>query len=108
MKVLLFKCCKCQKIFKVPEPSAPSPPEKVKCPECGNPYTESIPSWMPIGLISYEDQPLWEYECQQCQHVFKLPVPSSPSQEEEIRCPRCDGDHIHRLTMFRHEPLHTG
>ena len=34
----------------------------------------------------YEGPPVWEYECQQCQNRFKLPVPSSPSQEKEITC----------------------
>ena len=104
-----YLCQQCRNVFKLTMTGSITPEEKeVKCPNCGSSQIEVLRSWAPTGFDSHEGKTLWEYECQQCQNVFKLPVPSSPSQEKEIKCPECGGSHIHRLTIFGYEPLHCG
>jgi putative FmdB family regulatory protein len=103
-----YLCHQCQNIFRLPaDDSTPSAIE-VKCPRCGSTHIDELPSWVPIGSNLPEGPPVWEYECQQCRKVFKLPAPGSPSQEKEIRCPACASGHIHRLTSLGAQPLYCG
>ena len=108
MDEYIYLCQQCQTIFKLPVPGGPSPEKEAKCPECGSRYVERLPSWAPLGSDLAEGPPMWDCECQQCQTVFKLPVPSSPSQAKEAKCPECGGKHIHRLTPAGFEPLYCG
>lgn len=102
----LYLCHQCQNVFKSPVPGDSPQEIEAKCPRCGSTHVEELPSWAPIGFT--EGSPTWEYECQLCKHVFKLPVPGSPSQEKGIKCPACEGGHIHRLTAIGGEPLYCG
>ena len=104
----IYLCQQCQHVFKLSVTSGSPPEKEAKCPVCESSHLEEVPSWVPIGFNLSEGSPQWEYECQQCQNVFKLPVPSSPSQEKEVRCPACGGSHIHRLTPTGFEPLYCG
>ncbi|HJX12372.1 MAG TPA: hypothetical protein VJ377_02470 [Dehalococcoidales bacterium] len=78
------------------------------CPRCGSARITELPSWAPAGLVLSEAPLEWEYECQSCRHVFKLPVPASPSKEKEITCPACGAAHIHRITAAGSAPLYCG
>lgn len=102
----IYLCHQCQNVFKLAAPADSA--KGVKCPRCGSSRAEAMPSWTPLGFNLDEGTSMWEYECQQCRHVFKLPVPSSPSQEKGIKCPACAGGHIHRLTPTGGEPLYCG
>ena len=105
----IYLCHQCKNVFKLPMTCNITPEKKqVRCPECGSFHTEEMPHWAPIGFDVSEDLSMWEYECQQCQNVFKLPVPSRPSQEKEIKCPACGGGHIHRLTAIGGVPMYCG
>jgi len=107
MEEFIYLCQHCRNIFKSPLTcSITLEKEEKKCPKCGSFQIEEMPSWVPIGFT--EGSLMWEYECQQCKNVFKLPVPSSPSQEKEIECPVCGGGHIHRLTSTGVQPLYCG
>ena len=108
MEECMYSCQQCQNVFKLSMPSGSSLEKEAKCPKCGSSHLEALPSWVPTGSNLYEGPPVWEYECQQCQNAFKLPVPSSPSQEKEIKCPECGGGHIHRLTSTGYLPLYCG
>ena len=100
-------CRQCRNVFKLPVSDSATPEkEELKCPACGSPDVEDVPAWAPIGFT--EGSPTWEYECQQCQHVFRRPVPDSPAQEKAIKCPECGGGHIHRLTPTGGAPLYCG
>jgi len=103
-----YLCHRCQNVFKLSVSDSPPPEKKAECPKCSSTDIERLPSWAPIGFNLHEGSPMWEYECQQCQNAFKLPVPGSPSQEKEIRCPACGGGHIHRLTAAGGVPLYCG
>lgn len=103
-----YLCHQCGNIFRMSEGSTHQPEKRPVCPQCGHSQVRELPTWAPIGIELYEGKAEWEYECQQCQHRFKLPVPNSPSQERNIRCPICEGGHIHRLTRTGFEPLYCG
>jgi rRNA maturation endonuclease Nob1 len=95
-------CHQCGSIFRL------APDKEAKCPQCGSSQVRELPSWVPMGSDLSEAQSVWQYECQQCQKKFELPVPANPSQEKIIRCPVCNGGHIHRLTPSGYEPLYCG
>jgi len=103
-----YLCHQCGNIFKVPLENTRNSGDETTCPKCGSSGVRNLPSWEPLGSGLSELPPEWEYECQSCQHRFRLPVPDSPSQEKSIKCPECDGGHIHRLTRTGSEPLYCG
>ena len=103
-----YSCHQCNYVFKLSVAGSLTMDIKASCPKCGSDFVNVLPSWEPLGTTLSETTHMWEYECQQCQHVFKLPVPSSPSQAKEARCPACGGKHIHRLTPAGFEPLYCG
>jgi len=104
----IYLCHQCGNIFRLPADISQLSKNDIKCPQCGHPGIRELPSWVPVGSNLSEAPLEWEYECQQCQHKFKLPVPGSPSQEKSIECPSCHGGHIHRLTAAGYEPLYCG
>ncbi|OGO23545.1 MAG: hypothetical protein A2144_11130 [Chloroflexi bacterium RBG_16_50_9] len=108
MEDYTYLCHQCQNVFRLPATQNGTAEKVKKCPKCSSTQIEELPSWAPIGANLSEGPPVWECECQQCQKVFKLPVPGSPSREKEIACPACGGRHIHRLTPMGAEPLYCG
>ncbi len=105
-----YVCNKCRNVFSVQQLacSITGGHEVVACPACGSHDTAAVPVWEPIGFHSHEEVREWEYQCQDCKKTFKLPVPSSPSEERSIRCPDCGSDHIHRLTLLDGVPMYCG
>lgn len=108
---IVYQCRACQQVFRVARPAACSldgshagPPE-VKCPGCGSADAKEIP-WAPLEFN--ENPNTWQYQCQQCRHIFERPIPSSPSAEKEMTCPECRAADIRRLTAIRGEPLYCG
>jgi len=102
-------CRQCRNIFKLSMPAGSPPDLKACCPLCGSSEVEESPAWAPLGsgsniFINSE----WEYECQECRRMFKMPIPESPSEEKERECPSCKSRHIHRLNMIGGEPLYCG
>ena len=77
MEEYTYSCRQCRNVFRLTVPGESSPAEEAKCPGCGSPDIEEMPSWAPIGSNLSEDPAVWECACQQCQNVFKLPVPGS-------------------------------
>jgi DNA-directed RNA polymerase subunit RPC12/RpoP len=104
----IYLCRQCKNVFRLPADSAHTLEKELQCPQCGDSQIKKLPSWVPAGSDLSEGQSLWQYECQQCKKVFKLPVPGSPSQEKVIRCPACGGGHIHRMTTSGVVPLYCG
>ena len=107
MAELTYMCRQCRNVFRLAVADSPSEKEAT-CPGCGSADIEEVPSWAPIGFTLSEEPPMWECACQQCQNVFEIPVPASPAEAKEIRCPLCGGGHIHRLTPAGVEPLYCG
>jgi putative FmdB family regulatory protein len=103
----VYSCQECHHVFRLPAADS-STDRDVRCPDCGSTHTRELSAWVPLGADLDEGTSQWEYECQECHHVFKRPVPTSPSQEREIACPACGGRHIHRLTAIGGEPLYCG
>ena len=108
MGEILYLCHRCGNIFRLTLDTSPTTDKKPPCPQCGESSTRELPSWVPAGSDLDHAPAEWDYECQDCQEKFKLPVPRSPSQEKNIICPTCRGTHIHRLTPAGYEPLYCG
>ena len=108
MSEALYRCLKCQNVFKPPQVCSLTAEGVVNCPACGSPQTEALPAWAPAGSGLAEAENIWEYECQECKHTFKRPVPASPAEAKEVRCPECGGSHLHRSTPVGSQPLYCG
>jgi putative FmdB family regulatory protein len=100
-----YLCSRCGKVFRLADSEVE---QAMQCPYCKDNNIKKLPYWAPAGSDVVEDKPVWEYQCQLCQHTFKLPIPGSPSEEKGIKCPACGGGHIHRLTSVGGEPLYCG
>ena len=103
-----YLCQNCGNIFRTPAGACVLNPEDIRCPQCDSSQTRVLPSWAPLGSDISEGHTTWQYECQECKEKFELPILGSPSGEKNIRCPVCNGTHIHRLTPGGYEPLYCG
>ncbi len=100
-------CKQCRNVFRS-QPDNDLLQQETRCPRCGSSNLEEAPAWAPLGSgMNIFDSSEWEYECQQCQKKFKMPIPKSPAEEKERRCPTCNSEHIHCLTAGG-EPLYCG
>jgi rRNA maturation endonuclease Nob1 len=102
-------CKQCRNVFKSALQPGSSVDGKVCCPKCQGLVVIEAPVWAPLGSGSniFEDS-TWEYQCQQCRHTFKLPIPRSPSEDKNRRCPSCGGGHLHLITDIGAQPLYCG
>ena len=99
-------CKQCRNVFDIVT-SGSSSNEKPHCPACESSDTMEAPSWAPLGSgFNIFESNEWEYVCQQCQHVFKMPIPKSPSEDKSRRCPICNSNHLHLLTNAGALPLY--
>jgi len=108
MAECIYLCQRCGNVFKLPSDSSYPREKELRCPQCGDFQIRELPSWVPFGSDLNHTPTEWDCECQACRKRFKLPVPTSPSQEKGITCPACDGHHIHRLTPAGYIPLYCG
>ena len=101
-----YACYQCKALFELAVSPSGEGQEGAKCPNCGSTQIEKLPSWIPEGfnLELYFSPPEWEYKCHQCTIVFKLPVPSGPTEEKQRKCPACGSMDIERLTALVVEP----
>jgi DNA-directed RNA polymerase subunit RPC12/RpoP len=104
----IYLCKECRNLLKATIADDAAPKTAPNCPVCGSSQMSEIPCWVPAGSDLGSDTYTWEYECQECRNRFRMPIPSSPSQEKDIKCPSCGATHIHRLTPMGGEPLHCG
>ena len=52
----------------------------MECPVCGADDIVEAPAWAPLGAgWNIFEGNEWEYECQECRHTFKMPIPGSPA-----------------------------
>ena len=103
-----YLCQNCHNLFKLELDLSSVNQNDLTCPKCGSTQINNLPSWSPTGSNLDVCKLEWEYQCQDCNNIFKLPIPTSPEQEKEIICPECNGGHIHRLTPTGGEPLYCG
>jgi DNA-directed RNA polymerase subunit RPC12/RpoP len=87
-----------------------SPPnEKVHCPTCCGVDIIEAPPWAPLDSgTNIFDGNEWQYECQDCKSKFKMPIPQSPSEDKNRKCPVCNSGHLHLLTGAKAIPLYCG
>jgi DNA-directed RNA polymerase subunit RPC12/RpoP len=104
-----FLCKQCLNVFDHAVSDSLSPGEKIKCPACCGFDVVEAPPWVPLdsGTNIFETD-TWEYECQQCKHKFKMPIPKSPTEDKNRRCPVCNSGHLHLLTGKENLPLYCG
>ena len=104
-----FLCKQCRHVFDSEISNGSSLNQEVYCPACGNSDVMEAPAWAPLdsGWNIFESNE-WEYECQECKHTFKLPIPQSPAEGESRKCPVCNSGHLHLLTGGKALPLHCG
>jgi Zn finger protein HypA/HybF involved in hydrogenase expression len=104
-----FLCKECRHVFDLDIPDGSCLIGGVHCPECGSSDVVETPAWAPLGSgWNIFETNEWEYECQQCKRTFKLPIPKSPSEGENRKCPFCNSNHLHLLTGGKALPLHCG
>ena len=104
-----FLCRTCRYVFDQVVPGDGSSRPGMACPLCGSDDITETPAWAPLGSgWNIFEGNEWEYECQECRHTFKMPIPKSPSEERSRRCPECHGGHLHRFTGGKALPLHCG
>jgi Zn finger protein HypA/HybF involved in hydrogenase expression len=104
-----FLCKECRNIFVMSTVESRSSDRKPGCPKCESSNVIEAPAWSPLGSGAniFEDSN-WKYECQRCKHVFKMPIPKSPTEEKGRTCPICSGVHLHLLTAMGAQPLYCG
>ncbi|OGN96984.1 MAG: hypothetical protein A2Y89_04750 [Chloroflexi bacterium RBG_13_51_18] len=102
-----FLCKQCWNVFDVASSDSATTDEKVHCPACGSADVMEAPPWAPLdsGKNIFKSNE-WEYECQQCKHHFKMPIPKSPSEDKSRKCPACNSGHLHLLTGKEALPLY--
>lgn len=104
-----FLCKQCRHVFDLEMPRDSSLDKEVHCTKCGGSDVMEAPTWAPLGSgWNILESTVWEYECQQCKHVFKMPIPKSPAEDKSRRCPACNSGHLHLLTNMGGLPLHCG
>ena len=101
-----FLCKTCRNVFDSPDTDNNRDID-IKCPSCCGTDVMEAPAWAPLdsGRNIFQSNE-WEYECQQCKHKFKMPIPKSPSEDKSRRCPACGGSHLHLLTGEKALPLY--
>ena len=108
-KSTTFFCRQCKNIFRLPVSTGPPLNREVRCSLCESLDVEESPAWAPLGSgtnIFFESE--WEYECRECHFQFKMPIPASPSEDKERKCPVCFNQHIDKLNFIGGEPLYCG
>ena len=80
-----------------------------RCPHCGSSQVMKAPPWAPFGSgFNIFEGSTWKYECQQCGHKFEMPIPKSPTENKDRKCPECGQGHLHLLTEIGALPLYCG
>jgi DNA-directed RNA polymerase subunit RPC12/RpoP len=102
-------CKQCWFVFDMAISDSYSSDAEIHCPACCSTNVMEAPSWAPLGsgLNIFEGNE-WSYECQQCKGKFKMPIPKSPSEDKNRRCPVCNSGHLHLLTGAKALPLYCG
>jgi DNA-directed RNA polymerase subunit RPC12/RpoP len=104
-----FLCKQCQYVFDAAISDVTSPDTNVHCPVCCGTNVTEAPPWAPLGSgLNIFESDTWEYECQQCLHKFTMPIPQSPTEDRNRRCPLCNSGHLHLLTGKKALPLYCG
>jgi DNA-directed RNA polymerase subunit RPC12/RpoP len=104
-----FLCKQCRHVFDLAKPGDSDLDNKIHCPACGSSDVIEAPTWAPLGSgWNIFESTSWEYECQQCKHTFKLPIPKSPEEDKNRRCPICNSGHLHLLIDNVATPLYCG
>ena len=104
-----FLCRVCRHVFDIRVLENGLTVQAIICPACGAKDITEAPAWAPLGSgWNIFEGNEWEYECQECRHTFKMPIPRSPAEEKARRCPACESGHLHRFTGGKALPLHCG
>ena len=104
-----FLCKHCRHVFDQAITGGASLDEQLHCAKCGSVDVIEAPAWAPLGSgMNVFDNDTWEYECQECQQTFKMPIPRSPSESKSRTCPACRSSHLHVLNNMESLPLYCG
>jgi DNA-directed RNA polymerase subunit RPC12/RpoP len=104
-----FLCKQCLNVFDHAVSDIPSPDKKIKCPACCGVDIMDAPPWAPLGSgRNIFETKMWDYECQQCKYKFRMPIPKSPTEDKNRKCPVCNSGHLHLLTGEKNLPLYCG
>jgi DNA-directed RNA polymerase subunit RPC12/RpoP len=86
MEAKKYLCNQCQELFDLIEPGNSV---ATRCPRCSSGDIQEL-----IACNLENGPPPWEYVCQQCGGRFLIKAPRGPSEEKEIRCPRCESRNV--------------
>jgi rRNA maturation endonuclease Nob1 len=109
MAEITLLCKKCRNVFYHTVGDSCPINKRTACPACGSFELYEAPVWAPIGsgLNIFEGSD-WEYECHECHHKFEMPIPKSPTENKQRKCPVCGSGQIERVTIFDGLPLWCG
>jgi DNA-directed RNA polymerase subunit RPC12/RpoP len=104
-----YLCKVCRNIFIATIGGSLSTKKGERCPHCGSPQVMEAPAWAPLGSgFNIFEGSTWKYECHQCGHTFEMPIPKSPTEDKDRKCPVCGQGHLHLLTEIGALPLYCG
>jgi len=104
-----FICKKCWNLFDLAIPDDASVVMDIHCPACRNADVMEAPPWAPLGAgKNIFESDTWDYECQQCKHKFRMPIPRSPAEDKSRKCPACHSGHLHLIIGEKGLPLYCG
>jgi DNA-directed RNA polymerase subunit RPC12/RpoP len=104
-----FLCKKCWNLFDFTVSDDIFSDRVIPCPACRSAEVMEAPPWAPLGAgKNIFESDTWDYECQQCKYKFRMPIPHSPSEDKNRKCPFCRSGHLHLIVGEKGLPLYCG
>lgn len=71
-----------------------------KCPKYGKDIAQGVCLY---PALASDNELKWEFICHLCKAHFDVPVPRGPTEEKQIKCPKCGSQNIERIDVHKFE-----